>query len=1070
MTPMRRQLSSSSLSAFMTEDTLGPLESLFDRPGLAFYIAYAHVKDVSAHLTSIRNRSSSERGVGGGDNYGLATLTACILSSQEMLLGLLYRSDVTDFRLGVDKFALGLAVADILLSFASVLNTAAALDEEDRADGGDKDGERIISQGESPDVETKSTSFFYKLEKAESLGLLSSGTKSALSSALEVLKEDSPVNKHVALDPKTRNALERLNGALGSDNTFAPAKTCAENYGQTVLKVPSLVLKSHENADGGVQPSPHGPEDYIFQITHVILEHFFWYIENILSAPSGVANNNGSSALIIMQHIFDSCTKVLGILEFMLLTDFHPLRVAVHGSSGFYSMAWHRIRSWFTRTFKETSVMMNLDQVHTCPEMFAKETLYVQRLDRVSAAWRTMCFRHYVLAERTIGSNSMGSAGKSFEQMQGTFQNHPSGEHNAAKYRMHEYTNVKYASFVGLGTQAIMDGAKAAVGHDDDMLDNIGYEEHCEQSNSKQISKYLLLEIERCFVESDTEAFMELFDTSNCRIEHPPGTLAYLGVKVKSYILNFTKRHPFIHSFHCISEKAGNITINVDADLFQGTRVQYQIKGNCILDGNGLILRLLVSGLPDISAALYESNDQRSYVWAVSEPQLRSDCHSLQQGYRRPLAPPEILAYEMNSNSGKEVSDGLTIVARSIVQGECAPRELVQDAIDQVAKRHMLLNASVEVTEHGHYFVVAESNSPTSVEIIEAGTRLDCEKYLNTKFDCENGEMIRVIVSKLETSFELVTVIFHGICDAISVRDLHCQIIRQLATVVSNADIPDCMFVLNETSLRTSIPLPAIHLAKRVLSERTSPAAEPLPPPKPVPISVPKIELSVKEAPRSMAFTVKLSKEETGALLSVCKNRGTTVHAAIGAAALLSADCGESRMRVLTSAVDLRRRLQMRTDELVYSVGGFDGSAGFEYNLDVFGEFWDLCHAIKSDLVDTIDSGRLLTTYSSCIEGLVGAYKAGYLVGGCFGTVFLSNIGNEAYEKQFGDLRWMEFDYIYGQFLPGGPHYHITCSTFDKKMTLNFQYVQPTIPTSVAEAFANATVKVLLKNINYIQE
>eukprot|EP00956_Cyclotella_meneghiniana_P045920 scaffold390798_cov232-Cyclotella_meneghiniana.AAC.1 len=227
----------------------------------------------------------------------------------------------------------------------------------------------------------------------------------------------------------------------------------------------------------------------------------------------------------------------------------------------------------------------------------------------------------------------------------------------------------------------------------------------------------------------------------------------------------------------------------------------------------------------------------------------------------------------------------------------------------------------------------------------------------------------------------------------------------------SNVGVPDCL------RLPTSIPLPATHYAKATLKERSkdNEAAEPLPPPVPVPIVPSRAEASASNEilPRSIAITSKLSKDKTTALLVACRAKATTMHACIAAAALLAADCGESRKRVLTSAVDLRRRLQMRTDELVYAVGGFDGSAGFEYDLDKIGDFWSLCKAIRSDLVDSIDSGRLLTTYLSSIEGLVGAYKAGYLDGGCFGTVFLSNIGNENFQKQLGELRWKDFNYTY---------------------------------------------------------
>ncbi|KAK1742233.1 hypothetical protein QTG54_006798 [Skeletonema marinoi] len=973
----------------MSEQTIGQLTSIIDRPGLAFYTAYAHVEDVAAHLASIRDKEGENDN---DDKYHLSTLTSCILSSQELLLGLLYRTDLCDFRVGVDKFALGLTVSNILASFKSVLDIAAALDREDCGDRDEK--ELIIAQNDS----AQATSFFHKLAKAESLGLLSSGTKEAISSSLKIMKE------YVRIDSKTAESLQQLNDAVGSDSVFASPNTCEENYSYLALRVPSLILKAHQNIIGGVEPSSHGPEDYIFQIAHVILEHFFWYIENVLSGqPSGVGSKDGSS-LIIMKHIFDSCTDVLGLLDYMILADFHPLRVAVHGSSGFYSQAWHRIRAWFGQAFRGTTETMKLDHVHICPEMFAQQTLYLQRLDRASASFRTMCFRHYALAERTIGSNSMGSAGKSFEQMQGSFLKHPSVKYNAAKYRVHEYTNVKYASFVGLGTQAVLDDANAALGNDDTALDKVGYKDFDEESSCQEeaaLSSNFLAEMERCFVESDVQAFVELFNTSNCRIEHPPATLPYLGAKVKAYFQNFMKRHPVIHSFKCSCEMAGHITIDVDADLFDSTRVQYQIKGDCVLDANGSILRLLVSGLVDMSAALFENNDQRVSNW-TSRQQSQSDFQSLQQAYRRPLSPAEMLAYELNQNkSGKKISDGLTIVSRSLIQGQFPSHELVRDAINQVVKRHTLLNARIEVKGSVPYFVV-DGNVKPLIEIIEgAGNRLDCERYLNTQFDVENGDMIRVILSKLESSFELVTVMFHGICDAISARDLHYQFVCRLATVGSNADDPDCLFVLKETPLQTSIPLPATHHAKAVLNERTKETAEPIPPPVPVPIVVTRNEASDEHAPRSIAVTSKLSQDETKSLLVACRARDTTVHACIAAAALLSADCGESNKRVLTSAVDLRRRLQMRTDELVYAVGGFDGSAGFEYDLDEVGDFWSLCQAIRSDLVGTIDSGRLLTTYLSSIEGLVGAYKAGYLDGGCFGTVFLSNIGNEHYQNNW---------------------------------------------------------------------
>ena len=58
-------------------------------------------------------------------------------------------------------------------------------------------------------------------------------------------------------------------------------------------------------------------------------------------------------------------------------------------------------------------------------------------------------------------------------------------------------------------------------------------------------------------------------------------------------------------------------------------------------------------------------------------------------------------------------------------------------------------------------------------------------------------------------------------------------------------------------------------------------------------------------------------------------------------------------------------------------------------------------------------------------------------------------------------MSWREFDYSYGQFLPGGAHYHVTASTFDGVLLLNFLYVCPTISDEAARLFADATVGTL---------
>ena len=1098
----------------MSKETLAFLSSLDNKPGLAFYTAYAHVKDIALHLSTINasvsmlddDTSQTQRKSTSGTTkdsnlkndkcmLALPTLVSCVLSSQELLLGLLYRSEVGDFRPGVDKVGIGLLVGEIVGSFASLLHVATGLSREEESFSTvvHENPSQLIS--ESPSTTTVQVgSFLPRLADAASLGLLSTSSKSALRSVLALFDDCAHHFVNMREETKVLNSISQLRNVLDMTTSTRTNESSGSStvlpYHQLACAIPQTLLKSHQRDDGSIKQSSHGPEDYMFQIPHVILELYFWYVENALFPQIQLDESGGgnSEVLILVGTIIDVCAKIIGILDLMLLADFHPLRISVHGSSGFYSQAFHRIRAWFSQAFRAASSRMNLDQLHLCPELFVEETLYLQRLDRASASFRALSFGHYVLAQRIIGSDSMGSAGKSFEMMQSTFLPHPNPKSNAAKHRMHEYTNVKYTSFIGLGTQAVEDSAKASVIHAFDLDDSIRYDDIEEKTEEKDgdgaiypESKEILVALERSFVKADAEAFLNLFDTDNCCVEHPPGTHTYVGTTVKGYFLNMQKRHPVFRSFKCVYGDGENITIDVDADLFEGTAVQYQIQGECILDESRTrIIRLILDGLPDVSKELCQRKDQRLFAWTsdVHKNTKPRRAYSLRETFRRPMAPAEILAYELNKNkSGTNVSDGLTIVARSMVGGALPMDDVVQDVLDQIARRNNLLTAHTEVTVDGHYFVVDNDAREINLRIIEGAVcRFDCDPYLNTQLNCDKGDMIRVIISKLGTladpSFELVTIIFHGICDAISVQDLHSQIIHRMSLFVTNAEHSGRISVLNEKPLPRAIAPPTTHYAREALAKRTSPATEPLPLPEPAPIHVPVVHSREtaekdKQLPKSMSITRKFSATDTKVFLAACKRNNTTAHAAIGAASLMSANCGESTNRVLTSAVDLRRRLDIPKSELIYSVGGFDGSAAFEYDMNDYKKsngFWKLCHSIRKDLVHSIDSGRLLTTYMSSVEGLVEAYKAGFLDGGTFGTIFLSNIGNESYQKSMGPFKWLGFDYKYGQFLPGGAHYHITCSTFDGCLTLNFQHVSPTIPENAAIAFVESTIGTLMDN------
>ena len=263
------------------------------------------------------------------------------------------------------------------------------------------------------------------------------------------------------------------------------------------------------------------------------------------------------------------------------------------------------------------------------------------------------------------------------------------------------------------------------------------------------------------------------------------------------------------------------------------------------------------------------------------------------------------------------------VVARSLVEGRLPTDEFIKGALQCVKNAHPLLNSHIELVDRKLTFISTPQYCLRTIplEVQEDGT-IDCEALMDTKFDCAEGDFLRVIISKNNVEvtqkleghgplpmtvqgsfFELVTVIYHGICDAISVRELHHQIIREIATAMRGI------------SPRTSgmqglspmpIPVSAASLVKKSLGERQAKqdfqvdgnfAATPSPPRKPLDQAPLYWSREVASTPGgaecfSRAINHKFSAQKVRRMLDACKRNGTTMHGLISAAALIaSSEC-----------------------------------------------------------------------------------------------------------------------------------------------------------------------------------
>ena len=269
----------------MSSDTLAALKKLEGRPGLAFYVSYAHVEDVARHLGALHQWGSGSAGAGAGSAPALAS---CILATLELMLELVYRAEVADSRPGLDRTGLALLVDEVANALLGMARVALAVDSFDDAAVGD--GAPPLDDKGLPGVDGDyaEQSVLHRLAAAAELGLLSRGALSALRTIVTLLDDDAVralLDRCVGVEQEQKLrqreaetaddvavAIESLWRSLGMDR--APPFLFGAVYQLLARTIPNQVMANHR---GGGNQSPHGPEDLTFQLAHVVLEHFFWY-------------------------------------------------------------------------------------------------------------------------------------------------------------------------------------------------------------------------------------------------------------------------------------------------------------------------------------------------------------------------------------------------------------------------------------------------------------------------------------------------------------------------------------------------------------------------------------------------------------------------------------------------------------------------------------------------------------------------------------------------------------------------------------------------------------------------
>lgn len=126
---------------------------------------------------------------------------------------------------------------------------------------------------------------------------------------------------------------------------------------------------------------------------------------------------NSAKHLRVVTPLLGYMGDIIHQLDYMLLADFHPLRVALYGASGAQSVAViglnNNIRNLF-QPVKEVLEQKGVELLDLYETPNTHPVLYqlVEALSLLGMAARGFFYSHFVLAQNTIGSSSIGSIGR----------------------------------------------------------------------------------------------------------------------------------------------------------------------------------------------------------------------------------------------------------------------------------------------------------------------------------------------------------------------------------------------------------------------------------------------------------------------------------------------------------------------------------------------------------------------------------------------------------------------------------------------------------------------------------
>ncbi|WP_170229539.1 nuclear transport factor 2 family protein [Polyangium fumosum] len=199
-------------------------------------------------------------------------------------------------------------------------------------------------------------------------------------------------------------------------------------------------------------------EDRLFASTHQGVECWMFLTLRALAAAESAANLRdwlaGARSIQQAACIVSSLAEAILILETMVLSDYHPLRVRLRDASGAQSRQFASALAAARRLFQRLDADRaergtSLLTIYRRPEIHRDEHAFFEALTTLENRLSLFLFNHYKLAVRVLGTESLGSLGVEVQTLVDHFVKPLYPDLDRARYRHSVITSFAHGNHAG---------------------------------------------------------------------------------------------------------------------------------------------------------------------------------------------------------------------------------------------------------------------------------------------------------------------------------------------------------------------------------------------------------------------------------------------------------------------------------------------------------------------------------------------------------------------------------------------------------------------------------------------